>query len=233
MFKGFVDLVRRLYDETPLGVSFTTNGTLLTAPILRSLEGKIGQVRLSIYQECDWRAQVRLLHETGARFGINYLVTPERLERLADVLLELVELGARDVLLLSYNGADPALHLSTEQLAVLDRDLATIWRALSHRAELKLDVCWGDRLPSLPRALSPEEGCGAGRDHVVIHSDKTLSPCSFHHLAYPFESADDVLRLWAQQRIPMRAPTAAPGCAREADYGLSRTRRSVPILEVR
>lgn len=233
VFKGFADLVRRLHDETPLGVSFTTNGTLLSAPLLRSLEGKIGQVRLSIYEESDWRAQVRLLRDTGARFGINYLVTPARVERLQDVLLELVELGASDLLLLSYNGADPALHLSDAQLAIVDRDLAAIWRALSTRAELKLDVCWGGRLPSLPRAMSPEEGCGAGRDHLVIHSDKTLSPCSFHHLTYPFETAEDVLRLWEMQRTPMRAATAAPGCAREPDYGLTRARRRLPILEAR
>ncbi len=229
VFKGFLELVRRLHEETPLGVSFTTNGTRLDAALLSQLAGKVGQIRLSIYDDADWRAQVRLLAEEGARFGINYLVTPERADGLVDTLLELVELGAEDLLLLSYNGDDAALHLTPAQLATLDTHLSALWPALDGRAELKLDVCWGDRLPGLPRALVSAERCGAGRDHLVIHSDKTVSPCSFHHLAYPFESAADVLSLWSAQRGAMGAATALPGCAREPGYGLMRSRRGLPM----
>lgn len=229
VFKRFAELVCRLYDETPLAISFTTNGTLLDRPLLDRLAGKIGQVRLSIYDDADWRSQVRLLASAGARFGINHLVTPARATTLTDTVLELVELGARDVLLLSYNGEDRSLHLAPEALARLDAEVVALHRALRGRAELKLDVCWGNRLPSVPRAIEPENGCGAGRDHLVITSDHGVQPCSFHHRSWPFETADEAMEIWRAQAAPMRGPTAAPGCAREPGFGLARSQRSLPI----
>ncbi|AKF04274.1 radical SAM protein [Sandaracinus amylolyticus] len=234
VLKGFADLVARLHDETPLAVSFTTNGTRLDSALVRGIAGKVGQIRLSIYDDSDWRAQVRLLAENDARFGINYLVTRARAPHVVDRVLELVELGARDVLLLSYNGHDASLHLDPLSLAALDADVRTLMRALAGRAELKLDVCWGDRLPSVPRALDRDlRACAAGVDHLVITSDRQVAACSFHHLAWRFETADDVMRIWRERRDAMSIATAAPGCARDPDYGLE-TRRSLPVaMEVR
>jgi MoaA/NifB/PqqE/SkfB family radical SAM enzyme len=229
VFKRFAELVLRLYAETPLAISFTTNGTLLHRALLERLAGKIGQLRLSIYDDADWRAQVRMLADARARFGINYLVTPARAATLTDTVLELVELGAHDVLLLSYNGDDRSLHLSRDALAKLDAAVTTLHRALRGRAELKLDVCWGDRLPSAPRAIEPEHGCGAGRDSLVITSDRKVQPCSFHHRGFAFATADEVMDIWRREAAPMRAPTAAPGCAREPGFGLERATRRLPL----
>ncbi|UJR83185.1 radical SAM protein [Sandaracinus amylolyticus] len=230
VLKGFADLVTRLHGETPLAVSFTTNGTRLDSALLREIRGKVGQIRLSIYDDSDWRAQVRLLAENDARFGINYLVTRPRAPYVVDRMLELVELGARDVLLLSYNGHDASLHLDRAALAALDADVQALMRALAGRAELKLDVCWGDRLPSVPRALGRDlRACAAGVDHLVITSDRQVAACSFHHLAWPFETADDVMQIWRERREAMSIATTAPGCARDLDYGLD-TRRSLPVV---
>lgn len=234
VFKGFVELVERLYHQTPLAISFTTNGTQLTLGLLTRLAKVIGQVRVSVYDEADWRAQVRLLAASPARFGINYLVTPARAPHLTDTVLELVELGARDVLLLSYNGPDRSLHLNGAACTQLGADVRALHRALLGQAELKLDVCWGDRVEA-PRALAMDVPCHAGLDALVLTSDRKVAPCSFHHVALPFETADDVMAIWRARQREMSTPTRAAGCARSPDFGLVgwRGKRHLPMLEAR
>src|SRR5262249_38326471 len=116
-FPGFAELVRRLYEQTPLAVNLTTNGLLLTPARLLFIAGAYGQIRLSLYDDNDWPARVAMLATARARFGVNFLITPARLAELEKVVLRLGALGCRDVLLLSYNGRDRALHLSAEQAA--------------------------------------------------------------------------------------------------------------------
>ncbi|WP_158623960.1 radical SAM/SPASM domain-containing protein [Corallococcus llansteffanensis] len=219
-FPHFETLVARLYDETPLAVSFTTNGLALTPKRLAAVRGRYGQIRVSLYDDNAWRGTVGRLADAGARFGVNYLVTPERLPSLEAVVLELVALGCRDVLLLSYNGHDRALHLDAAQARDLSRRVAVLARALGSRCQLKLDVCWGERLEGVPR-LFDKQDCGAGREFLVITSDRKVMPCSFHHLAFPVTSARDVMDVWHGQRAQLASASTLPGCARTPGHGLS------------
>jgi MoaA/NifB/PqqE/SkfB family radical SAM enzyme len=220
-FPGFADLVRRLYENTPLAINFTTNGLALTPRRLEAIRGRFGQCRLSLYDDNEWHRRVAMLADAGVRFGVNYLVTPERLADLEAVVLRLVSLGCRDVLLLSYNGSEAPLHLSVAQ----GRDLAArtqhLARAIAGRAALKLDVCWGERLEGVPR-LFDRTDCGAGRDFVVLTSDRQLMPCSFHHVKVPVRSAADVMDAWHRRRDDLASPSRIPGCARAPGYGLNR-----------
>ena len=220
-FRGFEDLVSRLHDETPLAVHVTTNGLLLTPERLRALRGKLGELRLSLYDNNDWRRTIALLVDEQVRFGVNLLVLPERLAALETLVLEIFALGCRDVLLLSYNGPDRALHLSPVQSVDLANRVATLHRALRGRGRVSLSVCWGDRMAPVPQYLD-RHGCGAGRDFVVLTSDKRLMPCSFHHLSFPVRNAADVLAVWNERADDLATPSRIPGCARLADYGLER-----------
>src|SRR6185436_16324680 len=120
-FPRFADLVRRLHDQTKLAVNFTTNGVALTRARLDTIRGYYGQLRLSLYDDNDWQGRVAMLVDAGACFGINYLVTPSRLRDLETIVLRLAALGCRDVLLLSYNGLDRALHLDAGSIRELAR----------------------------------------------------------------------------------------------------------------
>lgn len=227
VFPGFLDLVRRLHCETPLAVNVTTNGLKLTRAVLETLAPRVGQLRLSLYEENDWRTRVALLAGSQLRFGVNYLVTPERLADLELVVFEMVDLGCRDILLLSYNGEDPGLHLGPTEVAHLDRSVATLSAALSTRARICLDVCWGSRLTSAPK-LFDNDDCGAGREFMVVTSDHRVSPCSFHDDSERITTADDALRAW-ERMASDRAPSVTPGCARASDFGLP-VATSVPVL---
>jgi MoaA/NifB/PqqE/SkfB family radical SAM enzyme len=218
-FRGFEELVRRLYDETPLAVHVTTNGLLLDARRLRALRGKMGELRLSLYDDNDWRRTVSLLADEGVRFGVNLLVLPERLPALEAWVLELAHLGCRDVLLLSYNGADRDRHLSASEVEELASRVALLHRALGPRVRLSLDVCWGERMMAVPRFLDRRD-CGAGRDFIVITSDKHLMPCSFHDVRLPIASASDVLAVWRERQGELGRASSIPGCARAPGFGM-------------
>jgi MoaA/NifB/PqqE/SkfB family radical SAM enzyme len=220
-FRGFADLVRRLYDETPLAVSFTTNGLALTSARLDAIRGRYGQCRLSLYEDNEWPRTVALLADAGARFGVNYLVTPARMAELDTVVLRLVGLGCRDILLLSYNGPDAALHLDSAQSRELTDRTRLLARALAGRASLKLDVCWGNRLEAVPR-LFQRDDCGAGREFVVLTSDGNVMPCSFHHQKLPARTASEVMDIWRDRQDLLASPSRIPGCARAPGFGLSR-----------
>ncbi len=216
-FRGFTALVRRLHGETPLAVNFTTNGIALTRQRLVEIAGCYGQFRISLYDDNAWRERVALCADAGARFGVNYLVTPARLRDLETTVLELVALGCRDVLLLSYNGRDTSLHLSGNEVADLASRVRTLRLALNIR--LALDVCWGERLEAVPRLFSKAD-CGAGSEFLVVTSDRRVMPCSFHHVALPFETAGDVLEIWRSRQALLSLPSHLPGCARVPGFGL-------------
>jgi len=229
-FKGFAALVRRLHDDTALAVSLTTNGTLLHDTTVSALAPYVAQVRVSVYDNVDHRPLLARLVAARVRFGINWLVTPARLPSLEGFVLDLHARGCRDVLLLSYNGHDPALHLSPAQSASLARSVGLLSRALGERIMLKLDVCWGDRMEAVPQLFGPR-GCAAGREFVVVTSDRQMSPCSFHHRAFPVTSADDLLRVWHDQRDALATPAAQPGCARSVGFGLPEgPHHSLPVI---
>jgi MoaA/NifB/PqqE/SkfB family radical SAM enzyme len=226
-FKGFAALVRRLHEGTPLAVSVTTNGTLLTAAAVDALAPFVGQVRVSVYDDVDHRPALSALAARGARFGVNWLVTPGRLDEVEGFALGLLDLGCRDLLLLSYNGRDRAMHLAGADADALARRVRGLALALRGRMTVKLDVCWGERMEAVPQLFGGSP-CGAGREFVVVTSDRRVSPCSFHHRSFAFADADDLLRVWRDERDALAGPAEQPGCARAADYGLGPIRRSLP-----
>jgi hypothetical protein len=129
------------------------------------------------------------------------------------------------VLLLSYNGPDEELHLAPAQDQELGRRVGALSRGLAGRCPIKLSVCFGERLAAVPRLL-PTGDCGAGRDFVVLTSDRALSPCSFHGARIPVRSAEDVLDAWRRERTMLGAAAELRGCARSRD---GETRRRLPM----
>ncbi len=212
VFPRFDELLRRIWQETPLCPSFTTNGVALDAALLRSIQGCYGQLQLSIYDDEQPLEKIALLVREGARFGLNVLVTPERLRTLELDVYRWHRAGARDLLLLSYKGSDDELHLSPDD----DRRLVASVRRLRERfgpgLVFKVDVCWRERVAGLPQLLD-EPDCGAADSFLSLSADRQVQPCSFHEQRVPFESFDEIPIIYEQlRRACPRA--AARGCGR-------------------
>lgn len=208
LFRGFTELVQAIARDTTLGVNFTTNGTLLTDEVLARLEGWPGEIRVSAYDDNGYRNVLRRLN--GCKAGINWLVTPRNLGQLEIVVQDCLRLGARNVMLLGYKGADPALHLSTAQLEQLAGTVARL-----QHLPLRLDICWHPHLRSVPQ-LFERSDCGAGDEILVITPDRAVQPCSFHHERIRFDSFEDLQRIYSDFRNRKPAATIN-GCTR-ADF---------------
>ena len=232
VFPRFGELVQRLWAETPLAVSFTTNGTRLTAALLDQLRGSVGQLQVSVYEDEDVDAVIERLVERGVRFGLNYLVTPRRLATLDADLVAWSARGVRDVLLLSYKGAG-GMHLSAAELRDLDARLVRLHAHLAGRMQLKVDVCWSTRLSRAPQLFFAED-CRAGALFLSVTSDRRVLSCSFASDGIPFASFDELPAIY-QQLKQARRPAEVPGCARLPAFGLRpRRSRSLPTYpEVR
>lgn len=191
---------------------------MLTEAFLRSIEGKYGNIRLSLYETNHWEQTIQLLVANGARFGVNWLITPDELPEIEMKFLKLLGMGVRDFLLISYKGSDSSMHFSRAQYDELAAFVNKMYKATNGMAQLKLDICWGDMLPDVPR-LFEHSDCGAGDEFLSITSDKQIKPCSFHHWTIPFDSLEDVKTYW-QQKCKNKQAAAIAGCARLPERGL-------------
>ncbi len=219
LFPQWEQFIHALYDTSGLAVNFTTNGMKLTDAFLQRIAGKYGNIRLSLYATNHAEDMIRRLVAGGARFGVNWLLTPDDLPGIETKFLRLLDLGVRDFLLLSYKGNDPTLHFRREHYAEFAAFVRQMHTALDGIAQIKLDVCWGDLLPDVP-CLFETHDCGAGDGFLSLTSDRRIKPCSFHHWAIPFETLDDVRVYW-QARRAVRQAAAIGGCARLPHRGLN------------
>jgi MoaA/NifB/PqqE/SkfB family radical SAM enzyme len=225
LFPRFPELLRKIWTTTGMCPSFTTHGKRLTPELLRAIHGYYGQLQVSVYDEDDTHAIVKLLLAEGARFGLNYLVTPARVRSIEADVVSWVVRGVRDVLFLSYKGNDRALHLSEKECRMFDRSLAKLHEHLPHVA-LKVDVCWASRLVIAPQLLNAPD-CGANVDFLSLTSDKRVLACSFASEGIAFASPAELPEIWRSlQGRQLAAPS--PGCARMPDFGFRRN-TSLPI----
>jgi MoaA/NifB/PqqE/SkfB family radical SAM enzyme len=218
LFPRWSDFIHELYVTTRLCINFTTNGMLLTEEFLQSIAGKYGQIRLSLYDTNHPDDTLTLLRDCGARYGVNWLITPDELATIEQKFDHLLELGVRDFLLIGYKGSTPDMHFRPAHYAQFSRFLNQVY-AQHPDVTLKLDVCWGNSLPDVPR-LFVQEDCGAGDGFLSITSHKAIKPCSFHEWTIPFETLDDVKRYWQQHRHARTAATIG-GCARLPHRGIT------------
>jgi hypothetical protein len=90
LFRGFVDMVEELHQATPLGINFTTNGTLLTEDLLARLRRTVGEMRISAYPDNRYRRS--LLMARGMNVGVNWLVTPANVGMIEPFVYDFLEL---------------------------------------------------------------------------------------------------------------------------------------------
>jgi hypothetical protein len=213
LFQGFAGLVRELHRRTRLGINVTTNGTLLTDDVLDELGDACGEIRLSAYSDNHYRRTLKLL--AGRQVGVNWLVTPNNVGLVEPTVRDFFSLGARNVLLLGYKGADASLRLAPDDLARFRQSVMRM-----QHMPLRLDICWYPLLADLPQLFARHD-CGAGDEFLVITPDRAVQPCSFHHERIPFETFDELRSIYAELRE--RRPLAKiGGCTRERFVAPSR-----------
>ncbi|MDQ3364299.1 MAG: radical SAM protein [Myxococcota bacterium] len=225
-FRGFAELIAELHATTPLALHATTNGTLIDAATWPAYAGRLGQVRISIYDDPRWRAGARVLAGHGQRWGANVIVDRAALAGLRATLAELATLACADVSLLAYIGPEHSRHLDDRER----QELAAIVADAPVRC--RLSVCFGDRVP-VPRLFDGADGggdCGAGIDFVSITPDQRVQGCSFQDDGLPGATAAEVLDAWQRGRARLTQPAWRAGCARQlTTLGTTRAPSPPPV----
>lgn len=206
LFKGFAELIEELHATTPLGLNVTTNGMLLTPELVARLRGKIGEYRLSIYEDNAWRTTLAQFRDEP--IGVNWIVTPANVHTVTERVRDFLARGARNVLLLGYKGADRSMILDERGLATFRAQLAAL-----DGAPLLLDICWHPQLADLPH-LFPRTDCGAGDDILVITADRAVQACSFADRRIPFDTFEELQVAYRMLRAAKPHANVA-GCTRE------------------
>ena len=96
-YRGFFDLIDALYERTALALHVTSNAVLLDDRAIARIEGKISEVRVSVYDDTPWDERIRALVGAGIRVSANVLVEPSNVREVPALLHRLAELGARIV----------------------------------------------------------------------------------------------------------------------------------------
>ena len=205
LFPGFPKLLCDLHRTTPLGINFTTNGTLLTRNLLDEIHDATGEIRLSAYPDNHYRRTLRLLR--GVNAGVNWLVTPENVGLIEPYVNDFLRLGAQNVLLLGYKGHETRFHLRQEHIEQLRGAVERL-----HHLPLRLDVCWYPYLSDLPHLFARAD-CQAGDEFLVITPDRAIQPCSFHHERIPFATFEELRTIYHEMRL-RRPPAQIGGCTR-------------------
>lgn len=220
LFPHWTEFISELHDTTSLCLNFTTNGTLINDDFLRQIAGKYGQIRVSLYEDNHWAQTAALLAQCQARFGVNWLITPAELGNIDNKFGQLLSLGVRDFLFLSYKGNDLSMHLNSAERQKFATFINGIYLKLGTTVQIKLDICWGNSLPEVPRLFNQTD-CGAGDEFLSVTSDKHIKVCSFQQTTsgIPFKTLDDVRRLWETRRSAKQA-ALIEGCARLPNSGM-------------
>jgi len=212
-FRGFAELVELLAHTTALAVHATTNGVLLDASTFAPFVGRLGIVRVSIYDDVTWPRVSRLFAQTHQRWGANILVDEASVSGLPARLAALADAGCHDVSLLAYVGEHRPLSAAARvRLA-----------EVIHESPLpvRVSVCWGDQLPvaRLFAGMDDDGDCGAGYDFVSITPDQQVQSCSFQDMGLPARTAEEILAAWGHHRSAFAAPSPRVGCARTGARG--------------
>lgn len=206
VFRGFDVLLERLWNETPLALNVTTNGTLLTKERVARIAPWVGEVRVSLYEDNPWEDALRNLAAAGVSRGANVIVTRATVPTLESLLQRVAATECRDVALLRYVGPDSSEHLTRDDELNVEAIIAR------SPVRIRVSTCFGDRFPTLPRLVNTGD-CGAGEDFLVVTSDRRSKACSFQTTTHAISTAHALVNEWSERRRRReRAPFV--GCAR-------------------
>jgi radical SAM protein with 4Fe4S-binding SPASM domain len=224
MSPAFIPIVRYARQKGVLCCNVTTNGWLLTEPLVSQIQDALGEVRISLNDAVSIHQDMlvektTLLRAKGVPFGFNIIVTRRNIRNIEEILRWLVALRPCTVTLVR---PKPALHngqwyaanaLSAEDSLLLLRQM-NLLEPLFTETQLTVDCAFSYLFYDLTETELTERGvagCAMGERFVVIAWNGDVYPCS--HLQSEEFKAGNITEnpfhlIWDKSRLFSRLRTA-------------------------
>lgn len=191
------EIAKRTWIETELDVSLTTNGLAVSPETLASIEGYIGEVRVSIYDP----SKCKLLEKFQDRrfdVGVNLLLTSRGVPSIEKTIESCIEMGFRDFLINSL----AAVGRAREDMEPTQQDyqqLAKLLEKLKDKAQFKVSTRTAEALQKHARLqFVPFSNQAKGRI-IAITVDKKIKPSSMSTDAYPFNEPKQIPAIYTNK----------------------------------
>lgn len=191
------EIAKKTWNETGLDVSLTTNGFAVSPETLASIEGYVGEIRVSIYDP----AKYKLLEKfQGRRFdlGVNLLLTSRGVPNIEKTVERCVETGVRDFLINSLK----AVGRAREDMEPTQQDymqLTKLLEKLKDKTQFKVSTRTAEALQKHARLqFIPFANQAKGRI-IAITVDKKIKPSSMSTDAHPFDEPKQIPAIYTNK----------------------------------
>ncbi len=224
MSSAFIPIVRYVRQKGVLCCNVTTNGWLLTEPLISQIHDALGEVRISLNDAVSIHRDMlvkktTLLRARGVPFGFNIIVTRRNVRNIEEILRWLVTLHPCTVTLIRPKPAPQngkwyaANSLSAEDSLLLLQQLNRL-EPLFKETQLTVDCAFSYLFYNLTETELTARGvagCAMGERFVVIAWNGDVYPCS--HLQSEEFKAGNIMEkpfhvIWEKIRLSSHLLTA-------------------------
>ncbi len=190
-FPGFSSLARQVWDSTGLDVGATSNGDLITDADLATMNGHLGQLRISVWHPSEVRAKVIRLLGRGVDVGINTILFNGGVGLVKSIVEEGVKAGVNDFLILACKVYGRAV----DSMAPDAEDVSKLAEYIRKHQEIgfKVDPALSFALAAQgTRFLQPWIEEKSGPRFLSITHDGFVKPDSFSDVRVPLMNCDQL-----------------------------------------
>lgn len=183
----FIEILRKLRVKGNIIPNYTTNGSNLTAEILKATKQYCGAAAVSYSEERTEETieATKKLISQGIQTNLHVVLLKSRIPKLADITEQYAKLGIANVVLLLFKPMGRGTNLTHEILDSNDRKALSIelLKILSLRKKygvrLSIDACSSFIVKDFPFLPQSIEGCTGAIYSAYIDWKLNMKPCSF------------------------------------------------------
>lgn len=190
LLRGDLLRVIQYCNDRNIVPNLTSNGSLLTEPLVHELRERVGQINISFNEYLEGKGidtlnVIPLLTENHIKTGVNLLVTHKNIQYIERRISELANLPVEDIVILRSKPTrdEEWFHenkLTREDMEVLKGILEV------YQGRVRVDcslVCLMRQVPPDLLRYNAVYGCAAGIRFCTIKSSGDVFPCSFFDTA--------------------------------------------------
>ncbi len=184
---NFTEILCKLRVEGDIIPNYTTNGTNLTAEILKASKEYCGAVAVSYSEqrENETLKAVKTLVDYGIQTNIHVVLLKSRISSLSKIVEKYAKLGIFSVVLLLFKPMGRGANLDREILTVKESRafsvevLKILALKKKYGVRLAIDACSAFTAKYFPFLPESVDGCTGGTYSAYIDWDLKMKPCSF------------------------------------------------------